>query len=614
MGDQQFEAAVERIRKETDILEVVGKYVTLKKSGKRYFGLCPFHSEKTPSFSVTPDRQIFYCFGCGQGGDVIKFVMEIEQFTFSEAVKFLADQNGISLPNQSISITSKQEDKELQSLYNAMEISAQLYHQLLLHSKHGRIAREYLAKRNIHEETIREFQIGYAPNIPRFLLDFLTTRQGYSIPTLLKAGLISQSERFSNRYFDRFRGRLMFPIHDAQGRVIAFGGRLLADGQPKYLNSPESKLFHKRYHLFNFHRARSVMRKQKEAVLFEGFLDAISAWQAGIHNVIATMGTSLSEDHAKWIRRNVESVLVCYDGDRAGQEAAEKAAKLLYESSCIVKVAHLPTGMDPDDYLKQNGADAFKENILAGAISYHSFQLERLKRKFSLQEETGRLQYLHQAVEMIAKIPFPIEQDYYLQKLSEEFGVHFDTLKDQSRRVKGKKQSNGQRDKEKEQWNNGYYVRRNKAQKLPNKTKVEKAEMFLIYYMLNDRQIAHRVEMELGADFSTDIYAALAAYLFSFYQRGNEADPVRFLHYIEESELSSAVSELLTRDFPESPSETELQDYIKCVKLAQLEKEIQMKVEQIHKLDRVDPLRALKLLQEVNLLRSKLTSPDNHNL
>lgn len=604
MGDHTFDSAIKRIRKEADILEVVGRYVTLKKSGKNYFGLCPFHSEKTASFSVTPELQIFHCFGCGQGGDVIKFIMEIEQFTFREAVEYLGKQLGISLPTRDP--LQNERDEELHQLRQAMEISAKLYHHLLFHTDHGKQAREYLAKRQIREETIKEFQIGYAPRIPQFLLNFLTTRRGFSHSILLKAGLISESDHSKNRYYDRFRGRLMFPIHDAQGRVIAFGGRLLGNGQPKYLNSPEGRLFQKRNHLFNFHRARATMRKQKEAILFEGFLDAISAWQNGIKNAIATMGTALSEEHAKFIRRNVESVILCYDGDLAGQEAAEKAANLLHEAKTTVKVAQLPSGLDPDDYLKQKGAASFRANVLTDSLAYYSFRLERLKRHFSLQEETGRLQYLNRAVELIAEIPQPIEQDYYLQKISEEFGVSLVTLKEQLQQEKRRKQTRD-RHKGEKQWNNGYHV--NKASSkhlLPQNNRAERSEMFLIYYMLRNREIADWVKEELGAEFTTDIYAALAAYLFSFYERGYDADPVRFLHYIEEPELVSAVTELLTKEIPKTVSETELKEYVTQIKEDGIRKELQEKEEKAKRLSTVDPLRATELLQEVIEIRKKL--------
>ncbi|WP_044642391.1 DNA primase [Risungbinella massiliensis] len=610
MGDHHFEEAVEQVRKQTDILEVIGRYVTLKKSGKNYFGLCPFHSEKTPSFSVTPDRQIFHCFGCGQGGDVIKFIMEIEQFTFGEAVRNLAGQIGVTVPNTATNRDDREEE-EIHTIRQAMELSAQLYHHLLLHTEHGEPAREYLAKRQITEETIREFQIGFAPRFPQFLLNFLTTRRGYSIPILLKAGLISPSTRSKDQHIDRFRGRLMIPIHDTQGRVIAFGGRLLGEGQPKYLNSPESRLFQKRHHLFNFHRARATMRKQKEAVLFEGFLDVISAWQEGIHHVVATMGTSLSEDHARFMRRNVETAIVCYDGDRAGQDAAEKASQLLHSVDCTVKVAMLPHGIDPDDYLKKHGAATFRGDILAGSLSYYSFRLERLKRNFSLQDETGRLRYLYQAVQMIGEIPLPIERDHYLQKLAEEFHVPLSTLKDQLSRIKGKKQSRNTRDKEKEQWNNGYYVnRKRKHPPLPQKNRVERSEMFLIAYMLRDKGIAEWVKKELGAEFTTDIYAALAAYLFSYYERGYDADPVRFLHYMGESELSSVVSELLTREIPEPVSEKELQEYVANIRRERLVQEILQKEAEVNRLGMIDPLRAAELLQECNELRIRLKNND----
>ena len=363
------EEVIERVREHYDIVDVVGRYVQLKKSGRNYFGLCPFHSEKTPSFSVSPEKQIYYCFGCGEGGNVIKFIMEMEQLTFVEAVRRLAEEAAIPLPQ--VGTISDPEDGPRKRMREALEWACRLYHHILLNTDQGRDAFRYLQERGVSMETIKEFRLGYAPSSGDILLRFLK-RKGFSEKLQEEAGLISSSDSATlpRRFFDRFRGRVMFPIHDSQGRVIAFGGRMLGEGHPKYLNSPETPLFHKGRQLFNFHRARRAIRRERQAILFEGYMDVIAAWQAGIQTGVASLGTSLSDDQARMIRLNAEHVTICYDADDAGQAAADRGLEVLKERGCLVKVAQMPPGMDPDDFLRKRGADAFREEILAEALPF----------------------------------------------------------------------------------------------------------------------------------------------------------------------------------------------------------------------------------------------------
>src|SRR5699024_5846232 len=328
---------IEKIRKSNDIVEVVGEYVQLKKQGRNFFGLCPFHGEKTPSFSVTPEKQIFHCFGCGKGGNVITFLMEMEDYSFYEALAFLANRAGVEIP-EAFSQKGQVNSGEYSDILSAHNWLAKLYHHLLKHAKDGEEGYQYIKDRAIRDETIDVFQLGFAPNVKDFTAEFLA-KKGFHRQELVKAGLLSIQE--DNSVTDRFRGRVIFPIRNHLGKTIAFAGRSMTNHDPKYLNSPEYELFQKGKMLYNFDLAKKHIRKKNEAVLFEGYMDVISAWQAGVKNGVATMGTSLTEFQARLLRRYVDTIILCYDADRAGQDATYKAAKLLRQAGCRVKVANL---------------------------------------------------------------------------------------------------------------------------------------------------------------------------------------------------------------------------------------------------------------------------------
>lgn len=607
MGGRIPGEIIDRVRSHFDILDVVGQYVQLKKSGRNYFGLCPFHSEKSPSFSVSPEKQIFHCFGCGAGGDTIKFVMEIEQFTFIEAVKHLAEQAGIHIPETG-QASSDKEEEERQQMRQALQLASQLYHHVLLKTEYGEPAREYLKQRQLTLATVEEFQIGYAPSSYQFLLPFLK-RRDFPEELLEKAGLIASKDSSSpKKYFDRFRGRIMFPIHDSQGRVIGFNARLLGEGQPKYLNSPETPLFQKGNHLFNLHRARPQIRKEQLAVIFEGCMDVISAWQAGVHNGIATLGTSLTETHARVIKRNTDTAIICYDADTAGQTAALRGLEVLRNQDCTVKVAQMPVGMDPDDYVRQYGGTAFKEEILAGSLTLTAFKLESLKKNYDLQDEDERIKYLAEAIDIITDLPLVIEQDHYLRRLSEEFQLSLEAIKEEQRKLKNRKKRAAKRDKEQGKWNNGY---REASKHMLGSSKpisvAEKSEMLLIAHMMRNHAVTQWVKNKLGSNFHTDIYAALAAYLYAYYEHGNPEDVGRFIGSLKDPSLMSKASELAMLELPEEVSEVALQDYVRHIQNYPLLKEIEKKEKMVEQLSRADePVKAAQLSLEITRLRKKL--------
>ncbi|MFC3882954.1 DNA primase [Bacillus songklensis] len=556
MAERIPDEVIDRIRHSVDIVDVVGDYVQLKKQGRNYFGLCPFHGENTPSFSVAPEKQIYHCFGCGAGGNAFSFVMEMEGFSFLEAVKHLADKFGISvqLPtDQPQSSSSKPANKMIE----AHELLKKFYHHLLVNTKEGQKAFDYLIQRGFTKEMIEEFEIGYALDSWDFAMKFLGKR-GFSLEEMERAGLLIKRDS-DGKYFDRFRNRIMFPIQDLQGKTIAFSGRILGEGQPKYLNSPETAIFNKSKTVYNFHRAKKHIRKNQEVVLFEGFADVISAFKAGCENSIATMGTALTDEQVKIIRRNVESIIVCYDSDQAGIEAAYKAAHILHTAGCYVKVATMPKGYDPDEYIQQFGAEKFRQEVIEASLTLMSFKMQYLRRGKNLQNEAERMQYIDEVLKEIGALPKAVERDHYLRQLSEEFSISLEALKQQYQiyRFEKKKKDNARRNR-----NN---IARQPAAQAKLLPAYQNAERMLLAYMLRDQNLAIRVQDMINGSFNMEEHQALATYLYGFYEEEHEPNLSLFVEYLPDKRLVHLVSELAMMSINEELSEQALHDYVQQV-------------------------------------------------
>lgn len=354
------EEIVEKVRQQFDIVDVIGEHVRLKKTGRGYSGLCPFHNEKSPSFSVSPDKQLYHCFGCGVSGNLFSFLMDKEGITFFEAVEQLARRANIPLPVEEMEDVESPEYRRRKEMFRAHDLAAKYYHHILMNTEAGRPGLRYLESRGLSRTTIEAFSLGFAPDSWDVLRKFLLKR-GFEEGLLAEAGLLSESPNRKGRYFDKFRNRVMFPIHDGQGQVIAFGGRVMSkEEKPKYLNSPETPLFHKGRHLYNLHRARPNMRKENQAILLEGYMDVIAAYQNGVENVVAALGTAMTNDHVRILGRNVEEIIMTFDGDEAGQRAALRSLDVVKETGGVkARVATLPEGLDPDEFLGKYGKDAF---------------------------------------------------------------------------------------------------------------------------------------------------------------------------------------------------------------------------------------------------------------
>ncbi|KKB74589.1 MULTISPECIES: DNA primase [Bacillus] len=564
MGNRIPDEIVEQVQKSADIVEVIGEYVQLRKQGRNYFGLCPFHGENTPSFSVSGEKQIFHCFGCGAGGNVFSFLRQIEGYSFSEAVTHLADKYHIDMPEHVTAVSSYSAgNSDEQKMAEAHELLKKFYHHLLVNTKEGQKALDYLLERGITMEEIERFEIGCALDSWDFITKFLE-RRGFEAGLMEKAGLIIRREN-GDGYFDRFRNRIMFPIHDHHGTTVAFSGRTFTGEHPKYMNSPETPIFRKSKLLYHFHQARLHIRKEERAVLFEGFADVISAVGSGVKEAIATMGTALTEEHAKVIRRNVGEVILCYDSDQAGYEATLKAADMLQKRGCTVKVAMIPDGLDPDDYIKKFGGEKFKQDVIGSSVTIMTFKMHYFRKGKNLSDEGDRLAYINDVLKEVSQLSGPLEQEIYIKQLANEFALSLDSLKEQlsvfEKESAGRKRDGGRNELQERRTS----VPRPPRKKTGLRPAHENAERMLIAHMIRDRDVIRKVLDRVGFEFNLDQHRAIAAYLYAMYEEGADISIQQLFKRIDDQELGQLLTDILMLQINEELSETELSDYVKKV-------------------------------------------------
>ena len=418
---------INEIREKNDILDVVSEYVKLEKRGRNYIGLCPFHDEKTPSFSVSEDKQICHCFGCKKGGNVFQFIQEIKDIPFVEAVKELGSRVDIHVESNEPSSSEAIVDDHIKMI-EMHELMANNFHYILKHTEEGEEALAYLKSRGFTDELINDRKIGYSPNHSKFTHDFLE-KNGYDAVLAFEAGLLSRNDETFD-YFDRFRDRIIFPLLNFQGKTVGFSGRTYTDQTPKYLNSPETPIFQKRKMLYNIDRARKFIRQNDEVILLEGFMDVIKADQADIKQVVATMGTALSKEHIIMVKKLASNVTLLYDGDFAGNEAALNVGKILLNEGINVYVVHLPKKMDPDDYITEYGNEAFKSFVDSQKQSFVGFKAQQLyyaNENNDLKHE----QHLEQLINDINLIRSDFLRKKVLQQVADLYKVDVNSLKNQ---------------------------------------------------------------------------------------------------------------------------------------------------------------------------------------
>lgn len=549
---QIHEDVIEHLRKENDIVEVIEDYVQLKKQGKNYFGLCPFHDEKSPSFSVTKEKQIFHCFGCGKGGNVITFLMEKESISFIEAIELLADRINYTLPQtnrKQAPLSSNQK-----SILEAHDWLTKYYHHLLKFSEEGKNGLTYFAERGIDEDTINEFQLGFAPSDSKFTTEFLEEK-GFHLQFLVKNGLLTTND---NQHFnDIFRGRVIFPIKNHRGQAIGFGGRAINGEQPKYLNSKEHELFQKSNLLFNFDLAKKEIRRKNSVIIFEGYMDVIAAYQAEIKNGVATLGTALSMFQAKLLKRYVDEVILCYDADDAGMQATYDAAQLFEQLGSTVKVASLKDGMDPDDYIRKYGAQSFRKNVIEQANSYFRFYMQFKRKDYNLKVDSERIAYVEHMVAQLATIESTIEREYYIKDLATEFNLSTDIIQHD---VEKQQQRNFQPNKDNSFQNRNTTSRQATYQAiLPAHIK---AERYLIAYMFKHPYIVEKVQQQIGVSFNVEEHCIIVTHLYGLFEAYNEVNVSQLIDKIDDEQTKTIVTDIAMISVGDDVSDIEIDDYI----------------------------------------------------
>ncbi|MCT6922564.1 DNA primase [Metasolibacillus sp.] len=599
------EELIEQIRSQSDIVDVISDYMQLTKRGRNWFGLCPFHGEQTPSFSVSQDKQIFHCFGCGAGGNAITFVMDIENIPFPDAVVKLGERAGVQLDveltasSQPVKAISKAEA----NMRQAHDVAMEFYHHLLMNTEDGEEALQYLLNRGFTQELIESQKIGWALPSWDSLTAFLG-RKEFSMEEMAECGLVIQRES-DGSYFDRFRGRIMFPIRDDNGKVIAFSGRILNTDaeEAKYMNSPETPIFHKSEVLYNLDRARATIRKTRQVVLMEGFVDVLAATNAGVTNAVATMGTSLTPQHIQRLKRLVEQITVCYDGDSAGMEGARRSAHLLKAERLKVEVAVLPDKLDPDDYIRQYGAEAFKTQIIEKPQAYLAFMMMYARRNKNFQFENDVLQYVQEVLEELIGVSSPIERDLYITQLANETSISQEAIYAQYRKLEATKSKHYKSEQ----------LQVQEVAPLPTTQKpltaAERAERLLLSHMLHNVHVVDKVLQSGEEPFVRDEYMAVFVRLIGFYEEYSTADYQRFVEVIEDSELRKIVMEAALAERDPEHAEAEIADCLKHLKKHRIQLEIDALRQQQTEAEKMHEYKqAMEIVQKIIHLRRTLAT------
>ena len=587
---------LDEIRDRADIVDLIGEYVDLKRSGSNYMGLCPFHSEKTPSFSVSPSKSIFKCFGCGVGGDVITFIMKRENLNFPEAVEFLAEKYNVRLSEY------KDENKEARDKRNRLyDINREAAMHFLNNLSSSQKAQKYLRDRGLSDKTIRAYGLGYSKDSWTDLYDHLT-KLGYKEEELLDLNLISKSK--NGNYIDRFRDRVMFPIINRNNKVIAFGARGFGDAKPKYLNSRETPIFHKGSNLFNMNIVSRESSRQR-IILVEGYMDVISLYNSGINYSVASLGTSLTEDQAAIIKKMAKDIYICYDSDKAGINATSRAIDIFLSKSCKPKIIELEGGLDPDDFIKKYGMEGF-ENKIKSAISYIDFKIKILRENFNLKDAEGLSNFTVESAKILSSIKNPIERDIFVKEFSKKYNISYKAIENYINYLNRNKIKSEKKEK--------FKLKKNTNVVKSTKTRAQEE---LLSYSLLDNDIYNYIKNKIQVFYFTNAMTRA-----SF-----EEIPKMFEEEMEVSEFLNLLEKnrLIDSNFKENilgiiknihVNEKIVDELIKTLERNYLQKEKERILEKIDKLqgeeDKNLLLDALKDLKEINLKLSELKEEGNY--
>ncbi|MEQ6029875.1 DNA primase [Staphylococcus saccharolyticus] len=591
------QATIDEIKNKTDILDLISEYVKLEKRGRNYIGLCPFHDEKTPSFTVSEDKQIYHCFGCKKGGNVFQFTQEIKDITFVEAVKELGERVNIQVD---IGDTSKNASTQMASddlkMIEMHELIKDYYHYALMKTVEGEEALNYLQSRGFTDELIKEREIGFAPDSSHFCYDFLE-KKGYDIELAYEAGLLSRNEEnFS--YYDRFRNRIMFPLKNAQGRIVGYSGRTYTNQEPKYLNSPETPIFQKRRLLYNLDKARKSIRKNDELILLEGFMDVIKSDYAGLKQVVACMGTQISQEHMTYLQKLTYNITLMFDGDFAGKEATLKTGQTLLQQGLNVYVVQLPTGMDPDEYIGKYGNEKFLNFVQQDKKSFVLFKTQLHQDEIN-NNDLSYERYFKEALNDISLVKSSIIRNKLIQNVADIFKISPEMIEHEI-------------DVNHQSQTSLYYSNQHadsferQTQLLNNLNMFEKAERALLKHFMNDKDTFLNYYQKIGPeDFTNNYFKSIFNLLYDYFSKNDNYTISDMIQYAQSNDLREALIELDQYNLNDEPYENEIEDYIQIISKNKTEESIESLNHKLREAMRIGDLELQKYYLQLIVNKNK---------
>lgn len=542
------EEIIDEVRQSNDIVDVISQYMYLKRSGRNYFGLCPFHNEKSPSFSVSPDKQIFHCFGCGVGGNVISFIMKIEGCGFVEAIQILAEKANIQLPTLENNVDSQREELKAK-VYKVNEFAADFYHKNL-YTPNAKIGQEYVKKRMLTNDTLENYKIGFSGRFNELYMAL--KHNGFGDQEILESGLVNRND--NGQYIDRYRNRLMFPICDVRGRVIAFGGRVLDDSKPKYINSPENVIYSKGRHLFGLNVAKKYDTKQ--LLIVEGYMDVISLHQRGVKNVVGALGTALTQQQGFLLRKNAEQVILSFDSDEAGQTAKLRAIDVLQSMGLDLRVLQMEGAKDPDEYIIKYGNARFK-NVVDRAISVLEFKIKILKNKLNLDNINDKIKFLNEIAKLLSNIDNTMEREIYIEKISDTYQISKEAIYAEVNKLSyAKNQSEKILDKKKT-----VVVHRKQELSQVSQTLRKRENMILSILLTGNMDLYQVIKINVNCDeFKDELNKKIAKKLYEEFEKGN-SNINAILDKMDDEEQSH-ITEIMADDYGIDDMEKAIDDII----------------------------------------------------
>lgn len=585
---------LDEVRNSNDIVDVISQYISLKRSGRNYFGLCPFHNEKSPSFSVSPDKQIFHCFGCGVGGNVISFISKIEGIGFKEAIEVLAERANIKLPTIDNNIDSKKEELKAK-VYKVNSFTAEFYHKKL-YEPSSKIAQEYVKKRQLNNETLKSFKIGFSGKFDE--LYQALHKEGFKDEEILESGLVNKNE--NGKYIDRYRNRLMIPIFDERNRVIAFGGRVLDDSKPKYINSPENIVYSKGRHLFGLNVAKKG--ETKRLLIVEGYMDAISLHQRGITNVVASLGTALTTQQGWLLRKNAEQVILGFDSDGAGQTAIMRAMEVMQNMGCDMRVLQMSGAKDPDEYVLKYGSARFQK-LLDEAISLIEFKIKVLQKDLNLENASDKIKFLNEIAKLISKIDNTMEREIYIEKIAKGYNISKEAIYAEVNKLQySNRQTSKILEKEKTAIRRNIIKNSNQISE-----EVRKRENTIIWVLINStetyRVIKDNIKVE---DFKDETNKEILKQIYEEIEKGN-SNVMSVLDHTDNEEIQNHLTEIMAADYGITDNKKAVEDLLKKYELEKLENKRNSLLLALNQETDIDKKKSIgKELNDIVLILSKI--------